>query len=436
MGLFDTFFYAPDSEFLFSDEQVIENFTRFEIALAKAQASQSIIPLEAANVIGQVEVSLIDIEKLKNDLSLSGNLAIPFVKQLTSLIKHTDHEASKFVHLGATSQDLIDTATCLQIKAFGHLLLNKLTILEHLLKALTTKHRLSPMIGRTLLQQAKPITFGFKTAGWLEAILLAKTRIKQGLQEVLILKLGGAVGAGNQFVTEQVKLEMATELGLKCTAGAWTQGRFAEWACILGVLSGNLGKMAKDIQLLMQTEVAEVSEGSAIGKGGSSTMPHKRNPVTSTAIIANANRIPNLVATMLMAIPQEHERSAGLWHSEWETLTQIMRLVAGSVEKSIALIVDLEVDTQRMLFNLEQTKGLIYAESVMFELAKTMGKAAAHEYVEKACQMAIQQDKHLKEVLADKKLDNALFEPINAIGNSLAIIDQICKDSGNEFEKK
>jgi 3-carboxy-cis,cis-muconate cycloisomerase len=189
--------------------------------------------------------------------------------------------------------------------------------------------------------------------------------------------------------------------------------------------------MSKDISLLMQTEVGEVFEGAAEGKGGSSTMPHKRNPVTCTAILANTNRVPYLVASILSAMPQEHERSAGLWHSEWEVLVEIMQLTAGSLDKSIALIEGLEVDENRMLANLELTQGLIYAENITLALAQKIGKSAAHEYLETACKKAIQEKKHLKEVVLEMNIEledlDALFNPENAIGLSLELIDQVVK---------
>ncbi|MFY7887487.1 MAG: lyase family protein, partial [Spirosomataceae bacterium] len=185
----------------------------------------------------------------------------------------------------------------------------------------------------------------------------------------------------------------------------------------------------KDVSLQMQTEVGEVFEGAAEGKGGSSTMPHKRNPVTCAAILANTTRIPHLVGSILSAMPQEHERSAGLWHSEWEVLSELMRLTAGSLERSIELMESLEVDKGRMLANIDITKGLIYAENVSLYLAPKIGKIQAHEVVEKACKAAVSQQKHLKEVLQEMNLDindlDELFKAENAIGNSLEMIDVV-----------
>jgi 3-carboxy-cis,cis-muconate cycloisomerase len=223
---------------------------------------------------------------------------------------------------------------------------------------------------------------------------------------------------------------------------SWQSNRdnLVEAASVFGILNQSLGKIAKDISLMMQTEVAEVFEGAGEGKGGSSTMPHKRNPVTCAAILANANRIPNLVATLLASMLQEHERSAGLWHSEWEVLTEIMLLTAGSIEKSIELVASLEVDEKRMLQNLELTKGLIYAENISLALATKIGKINAHELVEKACKLAVFQQKHLKEVLEEMNVDlpnlEELFKAENSIGNSLDIIDEILLSQSRRELKK
>jgi 3-carboxy-cis,cis-muconate cycloisomerase len=427
MSLYSELFYAKEINELFSDNQTINAFLQFEASLALAQANNGIIPTEAAEIIAQCcKVSFIDIEKLKKDINLGGNAAIPLVQQLTRIVKNNDVEASKYVHLGATSQDVVDTALVLQIKRFIIWLEERLKKLTQVLTTITQQHRTTLMIGRTLLQQARPITFGLKTAKWLENIETDKVRIEACKNRVLVLKLGGAVGSGNKNIGLEVQKSMSKALGVGLPA---MNNGLVELATTLGILSGNLGKIAKDISLLMQTEMAEVFEGAAEGKGGSSTMPHKRNPVTSATIIANSTRIPHLVGSMLSSMTQEHERSAGLWHSEWEPITQIIQLTAGSIEKTIDLLANLEVDSNRMLANIELTNGLIYAENVSLALAQKMGKINAHELIEKACKLSVSQGKHLKVVLAEMNINipdvDELFKPENSIGNSLEIIDNI-----------
>ncbi|WP_369753965.1 3-carboxy-cis,cis-muconate cycloisomerase [Flavobacterium sp. WC2409] len=433
MSLYTQLFYSKEVDAMFSDSEAIAQMLRVEVALAEAQANKGLFSKIIAETIKACGiVSKIDIEKLKSEIALGGNATIPLVKQLTQIVKNKEIEASKYVHLGATSQDIVDTAMVLQIQSFILWLEIKCSQLEQQLLELTMAHRETIMVGRTLLQQAKPTTFGFKTAGWLTAISRSKQRLQEIKRRILVVQLGGAVGNGNTNISIEIQEELARLLGLS-PSFTWHSHRdnLAEMASILGILSGSLGKIAKDISLLMQTEVGEVFEGAAEGKGGSSTMPHKRNPVTCAAILANTNRLPHLVATILSAMAQEHERSAGLWHSEWEVLTEIMQLTAGSLEKSIALIEGLEVDENRMLENLELTKGLIYAENITLALAQKTGKLAAHEWIENACKKAIQEKKHLKEVALEMNIDvadlDSLFDPKNAIGLSFDLIDQVVK---------
>jgi 3-carboxy-cis,cis-muconate cycloisomerase len=429
MSLYSEIFYSTEINEFFSDKNTIAQMLRFEAALAEAQAANGIIPERAAELISTCcNADFIDIEKLKSEIKLGGNAAIPLVKQLTRIVKNNDVDASKYVHLGATSQDVVDTATVLQIQHYSAWLVQKLELLAENLVKITKKHRTTLMIGRTLLQQARPITFGLKSALWLDSIKQTQARLNDTQKRTLILKLGGAVGSGNQNIGKKVQETMSKKLALATPSGVWSA---VEFATVLGMLNGNLGKIAKDISLLMQTEVAEVFEGAGEGKGGSSTMPHKRNPVTCAAILANSARTPNLVATLLSVMPQEHERSAGLWHAEWETLTQLMTLTAGTLERAIDLIEGLEINEKQMLINLEITKGLIYAENVSLALAPKIGKIQAHDFVEKACKTALAQNKHLKDVLTEANLDlpnlEDLFKPENSIGNSLEIIDEILK---------
>ncbi len=431
MSLYSQYFYSEEVSEILSDTQSVFMMLHFEAVLAVAQAEHGIIPTTVAEVIVDCcRADFVDIEKLKMDLVASGNAAIPLVKQLTRFVKNNNVEASKYVHLGATSQDVVDTATVLQIQEFMIWLDERLDILSELLIGLTKKHRQTLMVGRTLLQQARPITFGLKTAMWLQSIERTKARIKSAEERVLVIQLNGAVGSGNNYLSKEVQQSVAEMLELNFSF-SWQSQRdnMAEWAGVLGIQVGSLGKIAKDISLLMQTEVAEVFEGAAEGKGGSSTMPHKRNPVICAAILANANRVPHLVASILSGMPQEYERSAGLWHAEWEVMTDIMMLAGGAVERTIELLEGLEVDEKRMLVNLELTKGLVYAENVSLALAPKIGKTQAHELIEKACRQAIAQQKHLKEILSEMSLDlpnlDDLFMPVHSIGNSLDIIDEI-----------
>lgn len=441
MTLYNSFFHSKKVNQLFSDKEMIAAMLRFEATLVEAQSAYGLIPPPSVvSIQNSCKIELINITSIKSEIVLSGNAAIPLIKHLTQAVKKHDVEAAKYVHLGATSQDVIDTAMVLQIqKAFDFFEKNIKILQKHLIY-LTKTHRNTLMTGRTLLQQARPITFGLKTACWLDGIHRSLERLQECKKRVLVLQLGGAVGslAGMDGKGLEVFQKMSEMLGLHTPSVSWHTQRdnMAEVATVMGILTGTLGKIAKDITLMMQTEVAEVFEGAAEGKGGSSTMPHKRNPVTATAIIANANRMPALVSSMLSAIPQEHERSVGLWHSEWAILPEIIQLTAGALERSIDLIAHLEVDTARMLENIHATNGLIFAENVSLALAQYIGKADAHDLVEKACKMAAVEKKHLKIVLEQNDIVQKhlsptllvdLFKAEKAIGLSSEIIDMILK---------
>ena len=430
MSLYTSLFYSQELKTLFEPQSEVNYMLSFEAALADAQAREGLIPAAASDIIKECcHADFIDIDSLIADCKMGGNAAIPLVKQLTRIVKNVDVTASKYVHFGATSQDVIDTATILIIKNYYDWLEQKISDLMAELLRLTHTYRDTVMVGRTLLQQAKPITFGLKTAQWLTSVAHSNRHLLDIKDRLLKIQLGGAVGGGNNAVTSSVRAQVATTIGLQ-NAVPWQSNRSSlnEWAALLGVLNGSLGKIARDVSLLMQTEVGEVFESAAEGKGGSSTMPHKRNPVTSAAIIANATRVPHLVATLMTAMPQEYERSAGLWHAEWEVLTDVMNLTAGSIEKAIELMKGLEVDEAKMRSNLEITKGLIYAENVALALADKIGKIQAHEYVEKACKLALAQDKHLLEVLQEQHIDLAevekLFDPTSFLTSTLSIIDE------------
>jgi 3-carboxy-cis,cis-muconate cycloisomerase len=439
MSLYSELFYSNEVNELFTDKKSIGYMLAVEAALAEAQADNGLISKEVAQFIsGCCSPEMIDIEKLKSEIKLGGNAAIPLVKALTKVVKNNSFEASKYVHLGATSQDIVDTATVLQIKDYVKWTVDKLEVLLGELIKVTKKYKNTVMVGRTLLQQAKPITFGLKTALWFESVDRSLARIQELKERLFVIQLSGAVGSQNQNISDDVCASFSEILKLK-NGNSWQSQRdnLNELATKLGILSGSLGKIAKDVSLLMQTEVGEVFESAGEGKGGSSTMPHKRNPVTCATILANANRVPHLVGSMLSAMPQEHERSAGLWHAEWEVLTEIMQLTAGSLEKSIDLVSVLEVNEKRMLQNIEITNGLIFAENVSLALAIKLGKIQAHELVEKACKIAVSKNKHLKEVLEEMDIEiydlAQYFNPENSIGNSVKIVENILKRYENKL---
>lgn len=423
--LYENLFYDKNVNALFTDEAMVAYMLQFEAALARAQAVHGLIPEAAATAIeAACVVENIDFEALIEGVGLGGNVNIPLIKQLTAAVKRIYTEGGKFVHFGATSQDVIDTATVLQARDALVLIHKNLEKLISQLTYLMGNHRDTLMIGRSFKQQARPITFGFKVATWLDGILRSKSRVEHLLQNNCSLQLGGAVGTLASMPEKGLLVSetMSEILGLKNPTLSWHTQRdnLVEIATTLGILTGSLSKIAKDISLLMQTEIGEVFEPSGTGKGGSSTMPHKRNPVGCTAILANATRIPPLVSTMLSCMTQDHERATGTWHAEWETLADIIKLTAGALRQANEITDGLEVDKERMLKNIEMTEGLIFAENVSLALAPKIGKTEAYELIEVACKETLQTHKHLKIILLENTIVtthltieelNALFDP-------------------------
>jgi len=274
------------------------------------------------------------------------------------------------------------------------------------LAALAEQHRDTPAVARTWMQQALPTTFGVVVAGWLDAILRHRTRLGELRPYLLTLQFGGAVGtlAALGQKGPEVAAHLASELRLSLPAVPWHthRERIGELASFLGLLTGTLAKIARDISLRAQTEVGELSEPVAEGRGGSSTMPQKRNPVTCAAVLAAATRTPGLVSTILAAMPQEYERGLGGWQAEWETLPDLLRTAAGALHPLAEMLPHLEVASERMRQNMESSNGLIFAEAVSFALADRMGKMAAHMLVEAASNRARAENRHLKDVLRDE----------------------------------
>ncbi len=406
--LYENLFYDKNVNVLFTDEATVAYMLQFEAALAQAQAIHGLIPEASATAIeAACKVENIDFEALIEGVGLGGNVNIPLIKQLTAVVKGIYTEGGKFVHFGATSQDVIDTATVLQARDALVLIHKNLENLIFQLTYLVDNHQDTLMIGRSFMQQARPITFGFKVATWLEPILRSKSRVEHLLQNNCSLQLGGAVGTLASMLEKGLLVSetMSEILGLSSPTLSWHSQRdnLVEIATTLGILTGSLSKIAKDISLLMQTEIGEVFEPSGAGKGGSSTMAHKRNPVGCTAILANATRVPPLVSTLLSCMTQDHERATGTWHAEWETFSDIIKLTAGALRQANEITDGLEVDKARMLKNIEITEGLIFAENVSLALAPKIGKEEAHTLVEIACKETLRTHKHLKTILLENE---------------------------------
>jgi 3-carboxy-cis,cis-muconate cycloisomerase len=430
MSLLDPLFRFQAVDELFTDKGTLQEMLDFEAALARAEARTGILPAAAAKTIeAKCRAELFDVAAIAEAAARAGNYAIPTVKQLTALVARKDKDAARFVHWGATSQDAMDTGRVLQLRKALDLMARDLESFVEPLGRLAQQHRATLMAGRTWMQQALPITLGVKIAGWLDAVVRHRARLQQTRQRCCVLQFGG--GAGTLAALGQkgpdVAAMLSAELKLPLPDLPWHghRDRMAEVAAVLGLVAGTMGKIARDISLHMQTEVGEIFEPAQEGRGGSSTMPHKRNPVTSAVVLAAALRVPGLVNTMLAAIVQEDERGLGGWQAEWETLPEIVQLAAGAVHHLSGIVPVLEFDTERMKKNLEMTNGLIFAEAVSIALAGKIGKSQAHELVEAACARAANEKRPLRAILgADPRIGkelkseelDRLFEARNYLG--------------------
>lgn len=436
--LFDAYFTAREMRSVFCDQGRVQAMLDFEAALARAQAEVGLIPASAVVPISVAcRAELYDFQALGEAIAMAGNSAIPLVKALGKQIAKTDAEAERYVHLGATSQDVMDSGLVLQVRRAVHLLEQDLHRLGEVLATQAQRYADTPLAGRTWLQHATPVTLGMKIAGWLGALTRSRERLQQLKPRLLVLQFGGASGTlaalGEQALP--IARALAEQLQLSLPEQPWhtQRDRLVEFASVLGLLAGSLGKLGRDISLLMQTEAAEVFEPSAPGKGGSSTMPHKRNPVGAAVLISAATRVPGLLATMFAAMPQEHERSLGLWHAEWETLPEICCLVSGALQQALLVAEGLEVDSARMARNLDLTQGLVLAEAVSIELAQRLGRETAHHLLEQCCKRAVAEQRHLRAVLGDDALVSAelsapeldrLMDPAHYLGQAQVWVER------------
>ena len=438
MTLFDDLFSSDALEQLLADDARIRAILRFEAALALAEARAGVIPEGAAHKIAQYcDSAKIDPATLATQAALSGNFAIPLVRRVIEGLSQHDKDAARFVHWGATSQDAIDTGFLLQARDVLSVVEADLARMSETLVCLVGKHRLTPMVARTWMQHAAPTTFGVVAAGWLDAILRHRTRLAELRPRVQTLQFGGAAGtlAALHEHGPVVAKHLADELQLALPPSPWHshRDRMAELAAFFGLLAGTLGKLGHDISLHAQTEIGELAEPSAEGRGGSSTMPHKRNPITCAVLIAAATRAPGLVSTILAAIPQEFERGLGGWQAEWETLPELLRVSAGALHHCAAMLPELEVHSERMRENIDASRGLIFAEAVSVALADRMGKMPAHMLVEAASKKAIATNRPLKDVLLEEPnlhghLTRADIEGLFDLRNYLGSADEFVRN--------
>jgi len=433
--LFEPIFTTDEMADAVSDRAWVQAMLDVEAALALAEERAGLIPTRtAASIAACCTVDRFDIGALGRAAAEAGNPVIPLVKALTRAVPV---EASGWVHWGATSQDILDTAMVLLVRRALDLVLADLGAVAAACARMSHEHRETVMLGRTFLQPAVPITFGLKVAGWLVATLDAHRRLAELRAKGLAVQLGGAAGTLASLAADgpRVVRLLAEELALAEPVIPWhsARGRIAEVGAAVGVACGVMGKVALDVALLMQAEVGEVSEPTAPGRGGSSSMPQKRNPVGAMTVEADVRRAQALVGVLLGAMLQEHERGVGAWHAEWETIGDLFRLTGGAVARVRNVVAGLQVYPARMRANLDATQGLPLSEHVTLLLARSMGRGEARALVERAIQRCRTSGRHLRdELLADPdvtshltaaELDEAL-DPARYLGATQVFIDR------------
>jgi 3-carboxy-cis,cis-muconate cycloisomerase len=435
--LFGPLFASAKMRALLSDASVLQRMLDVEAALARAEAATRVIPSAAAAPIAAAcQARRFDVAALGAAAANAGNVAIPLVKALTAEVAKRDQEAARFVHWGATSQDIIDTAAVLGLREAAALLDRDLVRAIKGFASLAKKHRKTVMPGRTWLQQALPTTFGLKAAEYAASLSRCRTRIGAAVTDASILQFGGAAGTLAALGDKggAVARALCKELDLTVAPAPWHShgDRIASAASAIAIAIGECGKIARDVSLLMQTEVGEAFEPAGAGRGGSSTMPQKRNPVLSAQILAAANLAPGLVASLLAGLVQEHERGTGGWQASWIALPQLLLAASGAFWRTAEIATGLEIDKARMRANLEISQGLVMAEAVQFALGEKLGRLEAHELLAKASKRAAGEGEHLKEILVampevaralpGSKLEE-IFNPANYLGESEKFID-------------
>ncbi|MDS1271241.1 3-carboxy-cis,cis-muconate cycloisomerase [Lipingzhangella sp. LS1_29] len=390
-GLFGPLFARGSAAAEIDDNAWIVAMVQAEAALARTHARLGTIPAAEAEVIDRACVAEhLDPAELARHSTTGGNPVIPLVHRLREILTEWGHgSAASLVHLGATSQDIVDTAMMLVARRACAAIRSELAELTHQLATLAAAHRTTPMVGRTLLQQALPTTFGAVVASWLHGLDSSGHRLEQVASQRLAVQLGGAVGTLSAFDAPgpQMLTVYAAELGLTAPDLPWhtERSRIAELAAALGGIAGSVGTVARDVTLLAQTELGELSEHGDGTTGGSSTMPHKHNPIAAVTALACAQQTPGIVSTLFNTMVQEHQRAAGAWHAEWMPVRELLSRTGSAVTWLRTCVERLRVNESNMRANLDRLGGVLLAERVSADLAGDLGRERAHELVRTAC---------------------------------------------------
>jgi 3-carboxy-cis,cis-muconate cycloisomerase len=429
--LFRDAFGTPAMREVFSDQALIGRYVEVEIALAKAEAKCGVIPFDAAEAIAKLaDASTLNFDLLRQETDNVGYPILPLVHQLAKQCG----EAGRYVHWGATTQDIMDTAVVLQLREGLSLVEQDISALRRILADLSQRHRDTPMAGRTHLQQALPITFGYKTSIWLAMFDRHAERLQQLKPRALVGQFAGAAGTLASLGDKgfEVQQALCEELGLGVPVSTWHVARdgFAEAVNFLALVTGSLGKIALDIMLMASTEFAEAYEPFVKGRGASSTMPQKRNPISSELMLAASKAVRQHAGLMLDAMIQDFERATGPWHAEWIAIPESFVLTAGALHQAKFALGGLIVDEAQMAKNLDISRGLIVAEAVMMGLAPQLGRQEAHDVVYDACRRANEASISLQQaLLSDPKvtarIDRATIERLTSPRNYLGLAPQM-----------
>jgi 3-carboxy-cis,cis-muconate cycloisomerase len=429
--LFRDAFGTPAMREVFSDFSLISRYAEVEIALAKAEARCGVIPAQAADEIAKrTNVSALDFELLRQETDIVGYPILPLVHQMAKQCG----DAGRYVHWGATTQDIMDTAVVLQIRAGLAIIESDIAALRGILAGLARRYRDTPMAGRTHLQQALPVTFGYKCAIWLAMFDRHAERLAQLKPRVLVGQFAGAAGTLASLGDKgfEVQTALCEELGLGVPVCTWHVARdgFAEVMNFLALVTGSLGKVALDTMMMASTEFGEVYEPFVKGRGASSTMPQKRNPISSELMLAASKGVRQHAGLMLDAMVQDFERATGPWHAEWMAIPESFVLTAGSLHQAKFALGGLIVDEKKMADNLDISRGLIVAEAVMMGLAPDLGRQEAHDVVYDACRVANDKGMTLADALSadsrvSARIDRAIIERLTAPKNYLGLAPEM-----------
>ncbi|MET0538312.1 MAG: adenylosuccinate lyase family protein [Xanthobacteraceae bacterium] len=433
--LFRDAFGTPRMREVFSDYSLISRYVEVEVALARAEARCGVIPAEAADEIAvKCNVASLDFELLRGETDIVGYPILPLVHQL---IKQCG-DAGRYIHWGATTQDIMDTAVVLQVRNGLRVIEEDIDELRRILARLARKYRDTPMAGRTHLQQALPITFGYKAAIWLAMFDRHAERLDQLKPRVLVGEFAGAAGTLASLGEKGFEVQNAfcEELRLGVPVSTWHVARdaLAETINLLGLITGSLGKIALDLMIMASTEFAEIYEPFVKGRGGSSTMPQKRNPISSELMLAASKAVRQHAGLMLDATIHDFERATGPWHAEWIAIPESFALTAGALHQAKFALGGLIVDEKQMAKNLDLSRGLIVAEAVMMGLAPQMGRQQAHDVVYDACRLVNEKGGTLADVLAanpeigariDRATIDRLTAPRNYLGQAPVMVDRV-----------